>query len=169
MRERPGSGPKRLLRDERGVSVTVGYVLTLAIGAILLSGVVIGIGGVLDAQTDRAVRGDLSVLGQTAAANVESADRLARAAETDRSSAIDTMNASVSVAVDLPDRAAGVPYRIAVDDDAVTVRTDRPEATMEIPHAARTNVTPTSVRGGPIRIEYERGDAGPGNLTVVER
>jgi len=169
MRERPESGPTRLLSDERGVSVTVGYVLTLAIGAMLLSGVVIGIGGVLDAQTDRAVRGDLSVLGQTTAANVESADRLARAAETNRSSAIDTMNASVSVGVDLPDRAAGVPYRIAVDNDTVTVRTDRPEAMMEIPHAARTNVTPSSVRGGPIRIEYERNGAGAGNLTVVER
>jgi len=169
MRERPESGVTRLLSDDRGVSVTVGYVLTLAIGAILLSGVVIGIGGVLDAQTDRAVRGDLSVLGQTAAANVESADRLARAAETDRSNATDTMNASVSVGVDLPDRAAGVPYRLSVDNDAVTVRTDRPAVTMEIAHAARTNVTPTTVQGGPIRIEYEPGDAGTGNLTVVER
>jgi len=52
-------GRKRLLSDERGVSVTVGYVLTLAIGAVLLSGVVIGVGGVVDSQTDRAVRGDL--------------------------------------------------------------------------------------------------------------
>jgi len=64
MRERRGSGRKRLLSDERGVSVTVGYVLTLAIGAVLLSGVVIGVGGVVDSQTDRAVRGDLSVLGR---------------------------------------------------------------------------------------------------------
>jgi len=104
MRERRGSGRKRLLSDERGVSVTVGYVLTLAIGAVLLSGVVIGVGGVVDSQTDRAVRGDLSVLGQTTAANVESADRLARAAAADpigRTRAGAT-NASVSVAVDLP-------------------------------------------------------------------
>jgi len=109
MRERRGSGRKRLLSDERGVSVTVGYVLTLAIGAVLLSGVVIGVGGVVDSQTDRAVRGDLSVLGQTTAANVESADRLARAAEADRSNAAGATNASVSVAVDLPTRVAGFP------------------------------------------------------------
>ncbi|EMA63145.1 DUF7266 family protein [Halorubrum lipolyticum] len=169
MRDRLGSGSTRLRRDERGVSVTVGYVLTLAIGAILLSGVVIGVGGVVDSQTDRTVQSDLAVLGQTAAANVESADRLARAAEADRSTAPGAANATVSVAVDLPTRVAGVPYRIAVDDDAVTLRTDSPEASLEIPHAARLNVTPTSVRGGPIRIEYDHGGAGAGNLTVVGR
>lgn len=151
------------------MSVTVGYVLTLAIGAMLLSGVVIGVGGVIDSQTDRAVQSDLSVLGQTAAANVESADRLARAAEAGQSNAAGATNATVAVAVDLPTRVAGIPYRIAVDDDAVTLRTDRREAAMEIAHTARVNVTPTTVRGGPIRIEYDHGGAGTGNLTVVER
>jgi hypothetical protein len=169
MRERRGPGRKRLLSDERGVSVTVGYVLTLAIGAVLLSGVVIGVGGVVDSQTDRAVRGDLAVLGQTTAANVESADRLARAAEADRSSAAGATNASVSVAVDLPTRVAGISYRITVDNDAVTLRTNHPEATLEIPHAARLNVTPASVRGGPIRIVYDHGGSDTGNLTVIER
>ena len=169
MRERFDSEATRLRRDERGVSVTVGYVLTLAIGAVLLSGVVIGVGGVVDAQTDRTVQSDLSVLGQTAAANVESADRLARAAEADRPAAVGARNATVSVSVDLPTRVAGVPYRVTVDDDAVTLRTERPEAALEIPHTARLNVTPTTVRGGPIRIEYDHGGAGAGNLTVVGR
>lgn len=150
------------------MSVTVGYVLTLAIGAVLLSGVVIGVGGVVDAQTDRAVRGDLSVLGQTAAAHVESADRLARAAEADRSNAPGATNATVSVDVDLPTRVAGVSYRIAVDDDAVTLRTESPEATLEIAHAARLDVESSSVRGGPIRIEYDHGGGGTGSLRVVE-
>ncbi|WP_123623453.1 hypothetical protein [Halorubrum sp. CSM-61] len=167
MREPRDSGATHLVCDERGVSVTVGYVLTLAIGAVLLSGVAIGVGGVVDSQTDRAVRGDLSVFGQTAAANVESADRLARAAEADRSNA--TGAANVSVAVDLPTRAAGIPYRITVDNDAVTLRTTDPEATLKIPHAARLNVTESSVRGGPIRIEYDHDGTGTGNLTVVER
>lgn len=169
MRERFDSEATRLRRDERGVSVTVGYVLTLAIGAVLLSGVVIGVGGVVDAQTDRTVQSDLSVLGQTAAANVESADRLAHAAEADRPAAVGARNATVSVSVDLPTRVAGAPYGITVDDDAVTLRTERPEAALEVPHTARLNVTPTTVRGGPIRIEYDHGGADPGNLTVVGR
>jgi len=43
----------------------------------------------------------------------------------------------------------------------VTLRTNHPEATLEIPHAARLNVTPASVRGGPIRIEYDHGAGAP--------
>lgn len=164
MREGPSADRSTLAGDERAVSVTVGYVLTLAIGAVLLSGVVIGIGGVVDSQTDRVVRGDLAVVGQTAVANLESADRLARAAEVDRPSDADPPN--VSVAVDLPTRIAGRPYRIAVDGDAVTLRTDDPEIVAEIPHVATLPVEPSRVRGGPIRIRY---DGSAERLEVTER
>lgn len=160
--------------DERAVSTTVGYVLTLAIGAVLLSGVAIGIGGVLDSQTDRAVRGDLTVVGEGVAANLESADRLARAAEAGRIDddlAAENGSVAVEVAVDLPARVAGIPYTIAVDDDAVTVRTSVPNASVSVPHAARVPVESTSVRGGPIRITYVADDTDPtaGSLEVSER
>jgi len=153
MRERGRSDGDRSLRtDERAVSVTVGYVLTLAIGAVLLSGVVIGIGGVVDSQTDRVVRGDLAVVGQTAVANLESADRLARAADVDHPPGAG--DPTVAVDVDLPDRIAGRPYRIAVDNQSVTLRTDDPEAVAEIPHVANLSVESSRVRGGPIRFRY---------------
>ena len=164
MRERGAAGGGRLRRDDRAVSVTVGYVLTLAIGAVLLSGIVIGIGGVVDSQTERVVRGDLAVVGQTTVANLESADRLANASEVDRPDGAAAPN--VSIDVDLPTRLAGRPYRIAVDGDAVTLRTDDPEAVTEIPHIASLPVAESSVRGGPIRISYD-GDAG--RLEVTER
>ena len=160
--DRPG-----VVRDERAVSVAVGYVLTLAIGAVLLSGVVIGIGGVVDSQTDRVVRGSLEVTGQTTVANLESADRLADAATVDHPSTA-ALSANVSVSVDLPTRLAGRPYRIAVDDDAVTLRTGDPEVAVEIPHAATHPVRETSVRGGPLRIRYDAGAADP-ELVVRER
>jgi FlaG/FlaF family flagellin (archaellin) len=164
MRERGPAGGGRLRRDDRAASVTVGYVLTLAIGAVLLSGIVIGIGGVVDSQTERVVRGDLAVVGQTAVANLESADRLARASEVDHPSGAAAPN--VSVDVDLPTRLAGRPYRIAVDGDTVTLRTDDPEAVTEISHVATLPVETSTVRGGPIRISYD-GDAG--RLEVTER
>jgi len=145
-------------------STLAGYVLTLAIGAVLLSGIVIGIGGVVDSQTDRVVRGDLAVVGQTAVANLESADRLARAAEVERPSDADP--ATVSVAVDLPTRIAGRPYRIAVDNRSVTLRTDDPEAVAEIPHVATLPVESSRVRGGPVRVRY---DGSTGRLEVTER
>ena len=146
------------------MSVTVGYVLTLAIGAVLLSGVVIGIGGVVDSQTDRVVRGDLAVVGQTAVANLESADRLARAAEVDRPD--EAGDATVAVDVDLPTRIAGRPYRIAVDNESVTLRTGDPEAVAEVRHVANLSVEPSRVRGGPIRFRY---NSSVGRLEVTER
>lgn len=162
MGERADGGPPSLAADDRAVSVAVGYVLTLAIGAVLLSGIVIGIGGVVDSQSERVVRGDLAVIGQTTVANLESADRLARAAEVDRPAGADAAN--VSVEVDLPTRLAGRPYRIAVGDDAVTLRTDDPVAVAEIPHVAALPVAESTVRGGPIRIRY---DSGTGRLEVT--
>ncbi|WP_128905184.1 DUF7266 family protein [Halorubrum amylolyticum] len=166
MREREGAGRSRFVGDERGVSVAVGYVLTLAIGAVLLSGVVVGIGGVVDSQTDRVVRGNLEVTGQTAVANLESADRLARASAVDHPSG-GAGSATVSVAVDLPTRIAGRPYRISVDDEAVTLRTRDPEIAVEIPHAATLTVEESSVRGGPIRVRYDGADGS--GLEVTER
>ncbi|WP_200531464.1 hypothetical protein [Halorubrum sp. LN27] len=164
MRDRRGPERPRFGGDERGVSTAVGYVLTLAIGAVLLSGVVIGIGGVVDSQTDRVVRGDLEVTGQTVVANLESADRLARAAESGRPAG--AAPANVSVAVDLPTRLAGRPYRIAVTNASVTLRTDDPEMAVEIPHAANVTVSESNVRGGPVRIQY---DSGTETLEVAER
>ncbi|GAB7008500.1 DUF7266 family protein [Halorubrum trueperi] len=166
-----GRSPVGFAGDDRAVSVTVGYVLTLAIGAIVLSGVVMGVGGVIDAQTQRTVEGDLSVAGQTVVANLESADRLARAAAADRPES--EGNVTVSVEVDVPDRVAGTGYRIEIDDDAeaVVVRTDRPDARVEIPYAATRDVESTTVTGGPLRITYavDDGEAGPGTLEVTER
>lgn len=162
-------GRGRLADDERAVSVTVGYVLTLAIGAVVLSGVVIGVSGVIDSQTDRTIRGDLSVVGQTTVTNLESADRLARAAAADRPE--NESEVRVDVDVDLPTRVAGTPYRMTVDGDSVTLRTDNPDASVEVPHAVSVDVEETSVPGGPLRISYvvADGEAGPGTLEVTER
>ncbi|MDZ5812056.1 hypothetical protein U4E84_11955 [Halorubrum sp. AD140] len=149
------------------MSVAVGYVLTLAIGAAVLSGVVIGVGGVVDSQTDRAVHGELAVVGETTVANLESADRLARAAAVDRPD--DAAPSNVSIAVDLPSQVAGRPYRIAVTNETVTLRTDDPDVRVAIPHAANVTEGSRSVRGGPLRIAYEGDAVDDPALEVTER
>ncbi|MFC5278718.1 hypothetical protein ACFPM1_08125 [Halorubrum rubrum] len=175
-----GSGDS-ISRDDRGVSTTVGYVLTLAIGAVLLSGVVIGVGGVIDAQTERAVHGDLEVTGQSLAANLEAADRLARLAEAGRTDPdVDPADgtAVATVDVDLPTRVAGVPYTVEIvdgpdpdADSAVILRTTRPDASLRVPYRSNTTVEGTTVRGGPVRIAYvaDGDDPSAGTLEVTER
>lgn len=166
-RQRPDSSA--LTDDTRAVSVTVGYVLTLAIGAVVLSGVVIGVSGVIDSQTDRTIRGDLSVVGQTTVANLENADRLARAGTADRPGT--TGDVHVGVDVDLPTRIAGVPYQLTVDNETVTLQTDNPDAVVSIPHTTDRPVATTTLSGGPVRITYhvQAGESGPGTLEVRAR
>ncbi|MFC5136173.1 MULTISPECIES: DUF7266 family protein [Haloferacaceae] len=172
------SDPNGSLRgDDRAVSTTVGYVLTLAIGAVLLSGVVIGVGGVVDSQTDRAVRGDLTVVGEKLAAELEGADRLARLAEagrTDPDIDLDDANATATVDVDLPGRVAGIPYTVEIVDDPdseVILRTTRPDVILRIPYRSDTTVENTTLRGGPVRITYVANETDPsdGTLEVTER
>jgi len=55
---------------------------------------------------------------------------------------------------------------IVVDDDAVTLRTEDPDVTVRVPHAATESVAETTVSGGPIRIAY---DAGDDELEVTDR
>lgn len=161
-------------RADRAVSTTVGYVLTLAIGAVVLSGVAIGVGGVLEAQTERAVHGDLSVVGEGVVANLESADRLARAAavgstDPDLEGADETV--AVEVDVDVPRRVGGIPYTVEVGSNAVTLRTSRPDVAVRIPHVVRVDVEETSLRGGPLRMTYvtDPDDPTDGTLEVTER
>lgn len=167
--------PNRTIRsDDRAVSTTVGYVLTLAIGAVLLSGVVIGVGGVVDSQTDRAVRSDLTVVGEKLAAEIEGADRLTRLAEAGRTDPdVDpgSANATAAVDVELPGRTAGIPYTVEVTNETVVVRTNRPEVIVRVPHRSHTTVEATTVRGGPVRIAYDpdRTDPSNGSLVVRER
>lgn len=156
------------------MSTIVGYVLTLAIGAVLLSGVVIGVGGVVDSQTDRAVRGDSAVVGEKLAAELEGTDRLARLAEAGRNDPgldRDDTNVTATVDVDLPSRVAGIPYTVEVTNDTVLVRTGQPEVSVRVPHRSDTKVESTTIRGGPVRIAYHRDDGDPsaGSLEMTER
>ncbi|OYR57974.1 DUF7266 family protein [Halorubrum halodurans] len=159
------------------MSTTVGYVLTLAIGAALLSGVVIGVGGVLDAQTDRAVHGELAVAGQSLASTLESADRTARLAEAGRADPDLDPADGTAVAVieaDLPTRVAGIPYTVEIagdPDPAVILRTTHPDASVRIPYRSRTAVAETTLRGGPVRVTYvaDAADPSAGTLAVTER
>lgn len=106
-------------RDARAVSTAVGYVLSLAIMALLISGLLIAGGNFLDNERDRVVRDQLNVLGEQVADGVENADRMAGAADG---------SPVVFVRVDLPSRIAGSQYRITVDNATGAMAPDRPYA-----------------------------------------
>jgi len=67
----------RLRGDRRGVSITVSHVLTIAITAVLISGLIVTAAGALSGQRERAARSQLDTVGQRLAFEVEQVDSLA--------------------------------------------------------------------------------------------
>jgi hypothetical protein len=130
---------------DRAVSVTVNYVLTLTITALLLSGLVVATGGLIESQSERAIQSELDVLGQQLAADIESADRLATVGGND--------GTEVMVETALPARVVGQDYRITVRGSELELRTTDPEISVTVPFTTATDVTAKRpISGGNVLI-----------------
>ncbi|TKX75574.1 hypothetical protein EXE46_03770 [Halorubrum sp. GN11_10-6_MGM] len=152
---------------DRAVSVTVGYVMTLAVSTLLLSGLFVAGGSFVETQRERAAQGELTVVGERIAADVETVDRLVASAESRERL---TVNRSLT----LPDRAAGTAYRIRVSangtEGALALESDRTDATVEVPFRTSTDVAVrnATVDGGSLRLWWDPdGGAGGGGAVVV--
>ena len=137
--------------DDRGVSVMLDYVITLAIAGVLVSGLLIGVTNVVDSQADRVARGELEVVGQQVAADLESADRLVRAS----GGGSDT---TVTITTDHPTRVAGSTYTIEVTTDEVILESHEQDVEVTIPHNAENVDTSSSAHGGTVEIDYDESD-----------
>lgn len=138
---------------DRAVSVAVNYVLTLTIATLLLSGLAVTAGGLIEAQSEEAIRSELDVLGQQLAANIESADRLATVAKGN--------TAEVRIESALPTRVAGSGYTIDVAGDTIVLRTTDPEVSVSVQFTVSDGTaveTERTVRGGNVLIERDGDD-----------
>ncbi|WP_435069578.1 DUF7266 family protein [Haloplanus sp. C73] len=150
-----------LARDRRGSSTALGYVLSLGISAILITGLIVAGGGVMQNQREQSARTELEVIGQTVADDLASAARLA-----------DCDSCEVSMRIDIPERVAGESYLLEVVevDPAdpqhtyrLDLRTGRSDVQASVSVRTRLPVTETSVAGGSLLVEY---DSGAGTLEV---
>ena len=158
MRDGPGGA-------DRAVSVTVGYVMTLAISTLLLSGLFVAGGSFVETQRERAAQGELTVVGERIAADLGTVDRLAA----DTASGGDL---TVDRPLTLPDRVSGTGYRIriAASDTRGTIvlESDGTDATVEVPFRTSEDVgvRNATVDGGNLRIWW---DSDGGEVVVSER
>ena len=136
----------------RAVSTTLGYVLTLAIAALLVTGLIAAGGDYVETERDKVVRDELTVIGQQLAADVERADRLVRAAET--SGAV-----TVRLNQTFTDTVTGTTYRISLDPSGPSVVVDslKPDITVTTPVRTETPLRDTTVGGGPVQVVYDGG------------
>ena len=150
----------RFRRDRRGVSVTVGYVLMLAVAGLLLGTLLTAGGGLLEGQSEQVVDDELTVIGSQLAANIHEADRLATVAHEDANAT--TATGRVSLEVDLPRRVAGSGYRIEIRDETISLLTSNPaqNVTVSYPETTVPVETDGQLDGGDLRIVYETPSAG---------
>jgi hypothetical protein len=135
----------------RAVSTTLGYVLTLAIAAILVTGLITAGGAYVENEREQVIRDELTVIGQQLAADVERTDRLVRASE---GSTTVRLNQSFS------DRVTGTAYRISLDDtdDEVVVSSVDPNVTVSVRVQTETPMRESTAGGGPIQLVYQSGE-----------
>ncbi len=149
-----------MFNDDRAVSVAVGYVLNFAVAALLISGLLIAGGGLIESQTKQVTTDELSVIGHQLADELSSADRLVRAGDA----------STLSIQSDLPRRTAAGGYTIEIeieensDRGTIELRTADPAVTVTVPFRATTELEDGSVTGGPVSIEY---DAEENELEVI--
>ncbi|WP_132057564.1 DUF7266 family protein [Halorussus amylolyticus] len=149
---------RRPRSDERGVSVTVNYALNLVVATLLVSGLLLATGNVVEDRRESAAEAELEVVGNRLAANLEAAGRLASVGGSD---------AEVRVEADLPASVAGATYSVEIDDggERLLLETNTPETTVRVPVRTSATVETTRVGGGDIVItlaadgdlEVERG------------
>lgn len=133
--------------DDRGVSTTVSYVLTLGISSLLIVGLLVTAGGFVEDRRQTTVHQELSVIGQQVAADLSGADRLVRAG-----------GEEVTVRSSLPREVTGLSYRIEVvpTADGATLRlsTDGPRVTVAVTVLTEADVAATAFDGGDLRVTW---------------
>ncbi|MFK5602911.1 DUF7266 family protein [Haloferax volcanii] len=155
---RPGNRGDRARRErrvsrarprstDRGVSTALGYVLTLTITVVLISGLMVAAGGFVSDERERVTETELDVVGNRLAAGIESVDRIGAAPGESR----------VEARVRLPPRVAGTTYTIEVlpaSNELVLTSTD-PEVTVRVSVETETSLAASRVDGGDVTITYD--------------
>lgn len=148
--------------DDRAVSTTVTYVLTVAITTVLMSGLIMAAGGVLDDRTEAATRNELAVVGERLANELVTADRLVVAGT----------EPTVRLRTTRPPRVAGSSYTVRLRTGSDSPCESRQclvlragDVTVTVPFSTDTPVAPSSATGGPILVRYDSAD---GTLEVAD-
>lgn len=141
-------GPHR--GDDRAVSFTVGYVLTVAIAVVLVGGVLLTVGQVVADERRDTVRDEAVVAGDQTAAAVMAADRLVQQGN----------GTNLTIDLRLPDRLADQPYTITLRANAsattILVRPQSLPITVSTSLQNRTRIESATVIGGDVRVVYNR-------------
>lgn len=135
---------------DRGVSVTLNYVILFAIAAVVLVGVATVSGSMISGQVEDGVTNELEVTGERLAADIQDTERLVNAS--------DASETELTVTTTLPVHVSGERYDISVlDSGELRLEAPDPGISVQIPVAAdRLVSTDGTIRGGTVQLTYDR-------------
>jgi hypothetical protein len=138
------------MRETRAVSTPLGYALTLAITAILVTGLLIAGTGFVEERQESVIREELSVIGQQVAADFARVDRMVMAADSRNESLTATTRQT------FPERVSGSSYRLSLDpsSERLVLTSTAPEVRVTVSVTNRTTLRESTVDGGVIEVAY---------------
>lgn len=135
--------------DSRAVSTTVSYVLSVAITAMLVAGLLLAGGDFVDDRRDQVVQTELRVIGHQVAADLGRVDRMVEAGD-------DVSTARVNQT--FPERVTGNAYTITIresPDSRVLVNTTNPDVEVRVRVRTTTQIEESSASGGTVSVFYD--------------
>jgi hypothetical protein len=133
----------------RGLSTALGYVLTLGVTVLLVSGLFVAGGSFVENQREEVIRTELDIVGEQVATHLNAAERL-------NESGVGETN--VTIEQRFPPSVVGSSYRISLEADEQRLRltTDDPNIEVSVPVTTTTTIADSSATGGQILIEYDQ-------------
>lgn len=133
----------------RGLSTALGYVLTLGVTVVLVSGLFVAGGNFVEDQREGVIRTELDIVGEQVVTHVNAADRL-------NQSGVGETN--VTIEQRFPPSAVGTAYRIHLEADEHRLRltTDNPSVEVTVPVTSTTSIADSSSSGGQVVIKYDQ-------------
>jgi len=136
----------------RALSTALGYTLTLAITAVLVSGLLISGGSFVEDQRERVIKSELDVVGEQLTSHLNAADRL------NQSAAGSLTDRTISIRQPFPADVAGTPYRVILveqPEPVLRVETSDGEIGTEVELTNTTDMAQSRASGGTVVIEYD--------------
>lgn len=141
--------------NSRSVSVTLNYILVLSITAVLVTGLIIAGGSFVEDQREQVIEGELRIIGNHLAGNMEQVDRYVRA---NGSNDPDVAYINQTFGNDV----TGSTYQVTLDERAdtaqVVLNSTQPDVSVRVNATVQTPVDDTSfANGGSISVAYDGG------------
>jgi len=158
-----GNSKGNLVGDNRGLSITVDYVLGILILVILASALTIGLSDATQIRQESTEQQELERIGNEVASAIVSTANLANTAENEYAiSGATSGSPEVTTRVDLPPAIGRESYTVALSDDGtLALETTNARVTLQIDETdLPVGVEASATGGGDIVVTYDRDAAG---------